>query len=97
VSANAGESVSLNITTRFARGAEVTEVNYFSIAVEGTAMENHSVPALCAGTGKTACHKFYRDLEYNSEAEKVKGLYLTGDILLYPARESTSSHRLNEW
>ena len=28
------ESVSLNITTRFARGAEITEVNDFSIAVD---------------------------------------------------------------
>jgi hypothetical protein len=30
---------------------------FFSIAVERTAMENHSVPALCAGTGKARVDK----------------------------------------
>jgi hypothetical protein len=32
----------LNFTARFARGAEITEVKIFSIAVERSAMENHS-------------------------------------------------------
>jgi hypothetical protein len=48
----------LNITARFARGAEITEVNGFSIAVERPAMEKHSVPALCAGTGNAAAAHF---------------------------------------
>jgi hypothetical protein len=80
----------------FARGAKVTEVKNFSIAVERTAMENHSVPALCAGTGKAPPHKFHRDLEYNSNAPIVEGSCPSGDILFEPLRESTSSHRFEE-
>ena len=53
-------------------------------------MENYSVPALCAGTGKAPSLKFYRDLPYNSNALAVKGLCLDGDTLFGLLR---SQHR----
>jgi hypothetical protein len=69
----------LNITARFARDAEFTEVNGFSIAVDpahlsgtGTpAMEKHSA-AFAAEKGRS--DKLYRDLVCNSDAAIVKGL-----------------------
>jgi len=46
----AGKLMTRIFTARFARGAENTKMFNLSIAVERTAMESNSVPALCSGT-----------------------------------------------
>ncbi len=88
--------MSLNITARFARGAELTEAYDFSIAVERTAMENHSVPARGAGTDKAALYEFQLDLKYSGNAPMVTGLCLAG-VFSLPLKESTARHCFKEW